>query len=81
MFKILLEEKKKECFADSSNVFVSCFKWMAAFLASLEGRRGFVERKAPSNFTSIVWSLQLGKLPARFLAITVGLLVDHARLI
>jgi len=54
MFKILLEEKKKECFADSSNVFVSCFKWMAAFLASLEGGRGFVERKAPSNFTSIV---------------------------
>lgn len=73
IFEVVLEEDKNEHFADSSTLF-ACVK----FTALLEVFQGY---ESPLSPTSIVLSLHLGEMSARFTAMTGELVVDGARLI
>lgn len=74
MFEVVLEENKNEHFADSSTLFA-----YVKFTALLEVFQGYESPFLSS--TSIVLSLHLGEMSARFTAMTGELVVDGARLI
>lgn len=76
MFEMVLKENKNEHFGDSSTCLLESYGTSSGFSG---GRRGCAS--ASLSFTSIVWSLQLGRLSARFTTMTGELVVDDARLI